>query len=116
MQKGGEQKLATDLSPFCWEDLRCKYVEPSINCGALQGQLRLFMQFVRLSIQIDSLNRSRPAQAQKRTPHPPPRLKKSTYVFGVNQTINDMTVDCQWTKSNSKIKWVTKKQKPRLEK
>lgn len=61
----GWQKQATDLSPFCREDLRYKCVEPSINCGALQGQLCLFMQFVRLSSQIDSLTRSRPAPGEE---------------------------------------------------
>lgn len=64
-QEGGEQRRATDLPPFCREDLRCKCVEPSINCGALQGQLCLFMQFVRLSSQIDSLTRSRPAPREE---------------------------------------------------
>lgn len=42
------------------EDLRHECVEPSINRGALQGRVCLFMQFVRLSSQIDSWSRSSP--------------------------------------------------------
>lgn len=55
---------ATDLPLFCREDLRREGVEPSINLGALQGQLCLFMQFVRLSSQIDSLTRNRPPPSE----------------------------------------------------
>lgn len=61
----GSRKQATDLSPLCREDLRHECVELSINCGSLQGQVCLFMQFVRLSSQIDSLTKRRPALRDK---------------------------------------------------
>lgn len=70
MLEGGEQAQATDLSPRRLEDLRCECVELSINCCSLQGQVCLFMQFVRLSSQIDSLTRSRPALGDERLTHP----------------------------------------------
>lgn len=48
-----------------FQDLQQERIVLSIRGAALQGQLCLFMQFVKLSGQIDSSSRSRPERRER---------------------------------------------------